>query len=76
MADNWNKMKNMASKVIGEKMKVREKSCYKTVASAKNCQGHGDVKLILMRICKRIVPNEIRRTRARSPMLRQSTPST
>ena len=26
MADNWNKMKNMASKVIGEKMKVREKS--------------------------------------------------
>ena len=26
MADNWNKMKNMASKVIGEKMKVRQKS--------------------------------------------------
>ena len=25
MADNWNKMKNMASKAIGEKMKVRER---------------------------------------------------
>ena len=23
MADNWNKMKNMASKAIGEKMKVK-----------------------------------------------------
>ena len=25
MADNWNKLKNMASKAIGEKMKVRER---------------------------------------------------
>ena len=35
MADNWNKMKNMASKVIGEKMKVREERCCAIVASAK-----------------------------------------
>jgi hypothetical protein len=24
MADNWNKLKNVASKAIGEKMKVRD----------------------------------------------------
>ena len=27
-ADNWNKLKNMASKIIGEKMKVSDKSFY------------------------------------------------
>ena len=35
MADNWNKMKNMASKAIGEKMKVkRERGRCTTIASA------------------------------------------
>ena len=37
MADNWNKMKNMASKAIGEKMKVRERllcNRHATIASA------------------------------------------
>ncbi len=32
MADNWNKLKNVASKAIGEKMKVRMNGCWEGIA--------------------------------------------
>ena len=55
MADNWNKLKNMASKAIGEKMKVRGRFLHNCCISQRK---YGTMSKYLRRFSKMIDLNK------------------